>query len=276
MAQQNFTRNDIVRDLRNLGVRPGDVVMVHASLKAVGPVEGGAEEIIAGLLETVTPGGTIMAYVSWDRSPYAETLNGKEMSPEARDGWQAFDPANAGTERGFGLLNHFICRHPQVIRSPHPDANMAAIGPHAEALVAHHPIGSGYGPGSPIERLLEMDGRVLLLGAPLDAVTMLHYAEAVADIPGKRRVTYEMPIFDEHGRKIWVKADEWDSNGILDCFAIEGRPDAVETIARHYVAERPHLSDPVGSAHSYLFEARDIVAFGKSWLERNFGSGAGA
>jgi aminoglycoside 3-N-acetyltransferase/aminoglycoside 3-N-acetyltransferase-2 len=223
----------------------------------------------------VAPGGTIMAYVSWDRSPYAETLNGKQMPPRERDEWPAFDPADAGTEREFGLLNHFICRHPCVVRSPHPDANMAAIGPRAAELVARHPIGSGYGPESPIERLLDMGGRVLLLGAPLDAVTVLHYAEAVADIPGKRRVTYEMPVLDGQGRKIWVKADEWDSNGILDCFAIEGRPDAVETIARHYVAERPHLSGQVGSAHSYLFEGRDIVAFGKSWLERNFGSGAG-
>lgn len=263
-------RAELVRDLRALGLRAGDVVMVQASLKALGPVEGGPAAVVAALLESIAPGGTLMAYVSWDRSPYEETLNGQVLGAAERDAWPAFDPATAGTYRGFGLLNAFICQVTGVERSGHPDASMAAIGPKAAELVRDHRLGQAFGPGSPLERLVAMNGRVLLLGAPLDAVTVLHYAEAIADIPGKRRVTYEMPVLDAGGNKVWVKADDFDSNGILDRFAREGAPDAVETIARAYVDEGRHRMGTVGTALSYLFDAPDIVDFGRKWLERNF------
>lgn len=55
------------------------------------------------------------------------------------------------------------------------------------------------------------------------------------------------------------------------CFAVEGGPDAVETIANAYVKLQRHREGLIRQAHSYLFEARDIVAFGIDYLERNFG-----
>ncbi len=245
--------------------------MVHASLKAIGEVEGGPAAIVEAVRDSVGPAGTVMAFVSWDRSPYSETLGENRLSAEERDLWPAYDPGDAGSYRGFGVLNQFIVAHPQAHRSRHPDASMVAIGLHAEFLVADHRLGQAYGPGSPLERFLAVDGKVLLLGASLDAVTVLHYAEAIAEISNKRRVSYEMPLLDEQGRKRWHRCEDFDSNGILDCFAREGEPDAVETIARAYVAARRHRSGRVGSASSYLFDAPDIVAFGKCWLETRYG-----
>ncbi len=58
--------------------------MVHASLKAIGPVEGGAETVVAALRSAVGPTGTVMGYASWDRSPYEETLNGARLDDKAR------------------------------------------------------------------------------------------------------------------------------------------------------------------------------------------------
>ena len=108
---------------------------------------------------------------------------------------------------------------------------------------------------------------MLLLGAPLDSVTVLHYAEAIADIADKRRVTYEMPMSGPDGQVVWQRAEDFDSNGIIDRFAIEGQPDAVETIATAYVALGRHRERPVGAAQCRLIEARDIVAFGVAYLE---------
>jgi aminoglycoside 3-N-acetyltransferase/aminoglycoside 3-N-acetyltransferase-2 len=264
-------RREFVHQLRRLGLGAGDVVMVHASLKAVGPVEDGAAGIVQALQDSIGPDGTLMAYVSWDRSPYEETLNGATLDAAARDAWPAFDPATAGTERSFGLLNAHLCRTPGVLRSAHPDANMAAVGAKALELIDGHPLNQGYGPGSPLERFVQRGGKVLLLGAPLDAVTVLHYAEAIADIPGKRRVRYEQPVLDDNRNKVWRVAEEFDTNGILDVFAQEAAMDAVETIARLYVAEGRHVSGTVGHAACFVFDAPDIVRFGKAWLERNFG-----
>ena len=66
-----------------LGVQTGDLLMVHASLKAIGPVEGGAETSLP-LRSAVGPTGTVMGYASWDRSPYEETLNYARLDDEAR------------------------------------------------------------------------------------------------------------------------------------------------------------------------------------------------
>lgn len=247
--------------------------MVHASLKALGPVEGGPAAVVAALNDAVGPGGTIMGYASWDRSPYAETLNGARMDDAARQDWPAFDPETADVYPGFGLLNRFIAETPGARRSAHPDASMVALGARAQELVTPHRLGEAFGPGSPVERFVRMGGRVLLLGAPLDAVTALHYAEAIADIPDKRRVSYRMPLRSPEGATVWRRCEDFDSNGILDCFAAEGGPDSVETVARAYAALGRHHEGTVGGAHCHLFDARDLVAFGVRWLEARFGRG---
>lgn len=262
----------LTQDLHRLGVRAGDLLMVHASLRAVGPVAGGPDAVLGAILAAIGPTGTLMAYVSWDRSPYAEPLDGNRLSPAERRAWPAFDPATAAPYPGWGYLNAVICRHPGVKRSGHPDASMAAIGPLAETLVADHPLTSAYGPGSPVARLIDRGGKVLLLGAPLDAVTVLHHSEAIAQIPNKRRVRTEMPVLNAHGEKEWVALEDWDSNGITDRFAAAaeaGGMDAVETIARAYVMGDRHAEGPVGHAHSYLFDAADIDRFGVSYLGRH-------
>ncbi|WP_414709538.1 aminoglycoside 3-N-acetyltransferase [Ramlibacter sp.] len=259
-------RSRLVRDLRALGLRPGDLAMVHASLRALGPVEGGPAEVLAALLDTVGPEGTLFAFVSWDQSPYLETLDGRSLPAEARANWPAFDAASAPPYREFGAFNRFVCAHPQVRRSAHPDASMAAIGRLADELTRDHSLHEGYGRGSPLERFVAHGGRVLLLGAPLDAVTVLHYAEAIADIPGKRRVRYEVPVLQD-GRKVWLRAENFDTNGILDVFAHEGEPDAVERIARDYVAQGHGRRGRVGNAPCHLFEADPIVAYGVRWLQ---------
>jgi len=265
------SKASIIADLHRLGVEPGDLLMLHASLKAIGPVEGGAAGLIAALLEVVGPTGTLMGYASWDRSPYEATLNGARMSDDERRAWPAFDPETARTYRGFGLLNQFLADTPGARRSAHPDASMVAVGARAQELTEDHLLGHALGRGSPLERLVHLGGKVLLLGAPLDAVTLLHYAEAIAEIPGKRRVTYEMPLRGTDGRTVWVKTEEFDSNGILDRFAVEGEPDAVETIARAYVASGRHRQGLVAGAQCQLFDAQDMTAFGVNYLEQHFG-----
>lgn len=266
------THGTLAGDLRALGLRAGDLVMVHASLRALGPVEGGPQAVLDALLDVLGPEGTLLAFVSWDRSPYEETLDGRELAPDLRGAWPAFDPATAPPYGEFGAFNRFICAHPGVRRSAHPDANMAAIGRLAEDLTRDHALLEGYGPGSPLERFVQHGGRVLLLGAPLDAVTVLHYAETLADIPGKRRVRYEVPVLRE-GRKVWLPAENFDTNGILEVFAREGEPDAVESIARDYVAAGNGRRGMVGAAACHLFEAGPVVAYGVQWLESRFARG---
>ena len=52
-------RNRIRDDLWRLGVVPGGVLMMHSSFKSLGPVPGGIQTLIEGLLEALGPGGTL-------------------------------------------------------------------------------------------------------------------------------------------------------------------------------------------------------------------------
>lgn len=122
-----MNRARLVSQLHDPGVRAGEVIMVHSSFRAVRPVDSGPEGLLEALLEAVGPGGTVMAYVSWDRSPY-DGDNPRELSPDERRGWPAFDPATASAYPDWGVLLEVLCRHPCAVRSANPDNSFAAVG----------------------------------------------------------------------------------------------------------------------------------------------------
>ncbi len=71
------------------------------------------------------------------------------------------------------------------------------------------------GSGSPLEKLCDVGGKVLLLGYPTKKVTLLHFAENLADIPNKKIVRYKMPII-QNGNRVWKNFEEYDFiNGIV-------------------------------------------------------------
>jgi len=265
------TRKDLCDDFVRLGIEEGDVVMIHSSYRAIRPVVGGPATVLDALLDAVGPGGTILAYVSWDRSCYTETQGEAGLTVEERERWPAFVPEAANAFPGFGVLNSFLLKLPHVKRSAHPDASVAAVGHKADWITSDHSLYYGYGPGSPFEKLVRLRGKVVLLGAPLDTVTLLHHAEAIADLPGKRIVKYELPVLDSAGNKRWAEAEEFDTNGIIECYAKEGQMDSVETVSRAFLQTGRYSSGRVGHAKSLLFDARELVDFGKTWLEDHHG-----
>lgn len=258
-------RQMLRRQLTRLGLGAGDAVMVHASLRQLGPLVGGPQALLDAILATIGTKGTLLAYVSWLHSPYEASLRPKRLSTREKRRWPAFTP-DAPPYPGFGAFNRFIIRHPDMRRSAHPDASMAAIGARARQLVARHRPGDPYGPGSPLEKFLELEGRILMVGAPPDAFTILHYAESVAQMPKKRFVTYDLPWPDKRGGAEWVIAHEPDTNGILDAYAGPGS-DAIEDMARDYLALGRHATGRLGGADWQLVDGRDLVSFGVRWLE---------
>jgi aminoglycoside 3-N-acetyltransferase len=254
----------LARDLRALGLGPGDVVMVHTSLSALGRVEGGAETVVAALLEATAPGGTLLAYTSWrDAPPY--DLAGPDGSPP-------FDPATAPAALEVGRVPEALRRHPEALRSRHPDVSFAAVGPLAGRLTAEHPWDNPHGPGSPLARLVEADGLVLLLGAPLGTMTLLHHAEAIAPLPGKRRVRYRMPVRGEDGRTVWREFCDIDTDrGAFDYERVLGPGvDEFEVIVAAMLAAGIGTTGRVGEAAAHLVPARIAVDFAVGWLVRTF------
>lgn len=259
-APRRQTRRGLRADLEALGLGRGDAVLVHAALRQVGPILGGPDELIGALRDAVGPEGTVLGYCDWQ-------LEDEALSePELRDDIPAFDPARSRSIRDNGAFPELLRTTPGALRSASPGASCAAIGGRAEWFVADHALDYGYGAQSPFGKLVEADGKTLLLGAPLDTMTLLHHAEQLADIPGKHIRRYETPILVD-GRKTWRWFEEFDTTEpVVDGLA----DDYFATIVIDFLATGSGRRGNVGAAPSVLVEAKQIVPFAVDWLERRF------
>lgn len=265
--QTIVTHSRLLADLSHLGVEPGQTLMLHASVRAVGWVVGGPDMLLQSLLDVLTPAGTLMIVVSWQDNPY----NLPEMPEEQRqrylDECPAFDPATSRADhRELSILSEYLRTRPGAVRSNHPLNSFAAIGAKAAWLMENHPLDYGYGPGSPLAKLVESGGKVLSLGAPLETATVIHYAEGLANVPDKRVVRFKVPVLRQ-GQREWIEFEEYDTtNGIVewpgeDYFAL---------IVRDYLDRGKAQTGLVGDAPARLFDAADLTRFAIEWMEATF------
>lgn len=242
---------ELVEHLRALGVREGDLLMVHASLRAIGPVECGADGVLDAIATTLGPTGTVMM-----------TMGANDDEP--------FDPLTSRAQDDIGTLAEVFRTRPGTVVSNHPEGRFGASGPLAHELMAAVPLQDYYGPRSPLERFLQRGGRVLRLGAHPDTLTILHYAEYLVPLSAKRSVTRIAFIVVE-GRLQLRRIDCLDDeHGIVD---YPGE-DYFAQILRAYLATGRARTGKVGAATSELIEAADVVDFGVAWMAEHFTAAA--
>jgi aminoglycoside 3-N-acetyltransferase len=161
-GRTRVARVDLVAGLRALGIERGDLLQVHSSLSRLGYVEGGAETVVDALLEVVGPVGTVMV----------PTFNhGRAEIYDARE-----------TPSVSGAVTEALRRRPEAFRSLHPTHPYGAIGPEAEALVAGHLEVDTFDRRSPLGKLADQGGYVLLLGVGMRANTAAHIGEWMARV----------------------------------------------------------------------------------------------
>lgn len=252
----------IAADLRRLGVAARDLLMVHASLRAVGPVDGGADGVIDALEAAAGPGGTLLMYVgARDDWGWVNERPETDRPVLLRDA-EPFERLATPADPDNGVLAEVFRTRPRTEVSDHPEGRFGASGPLADRLVEDVPWDDYYGPGSPLERFVQAGGRVLRLGADLDTVTLLHYAEYVAAVPGKRRVRRHRLVAGSDGPQLRVVNTLDDEHGIVD---YPGE-DYFAVILRAYLATGRASVGTVGGATSELIEAADIVEFAAAWM----------
>jgi aminoglycoside 3-N-acetyltransferase len=259
------TKRQLMRDLKKLGVRPGQTIMLHASVKAIGWIVGGPDAMLEALLDCLTPKGTLMMYVGWEE----DIEDFYSWSPERQTAYLAecppFDPLTSRAQRKWSILTEYLRTRPGACRSGNPGASVAAIGANAQWITENHPLNYGYGHGSPLAKLCEASGKVLLLGASFATITLLHYSEHVASIPNKRTLHYKVPILRE-GKRTWVEVEEYDTRiSIVDW---EGG-DYFPIIAEDFIEAGYGRCARVGAALSYFFDAAALHSFAVHWMEQN-------
>jgi len=254
-----FSTDQLAEGFATLGVTPGDTVMMHASVRAAGEIAGGPDQIHLALKQALTHGGTLMMYASCPDF-YDEVGRGQltsEQEKEVLEKLPAFDPLTARSQRGNGTLVEFFRTYPGSIVNQHV-ARFAVWGKHAAHLISDQPWNYAFGAGSPLDRFLKLQGKILLLGCDHDTVTFLHYAEHIADIPDKRVARFRVPVL-QGALRVWKDMEEFDTS---NRGAHANWPDRFfASLVDGYLAASGNAGALVGNAQSYLFPARDLLDF---------------
>jgi len=175
-----LTRSRITDQLRSLGLAAGNVVMMHSSLSALGPVDGGAETVVDGILDAIGGDGTLLVPVFRDSvwgNPADFTNSDCDCTSQ--------DGLCTSQQPGFqGILTECVRQREGSLRSCHKTHSWVGLGPAARQLLVGHRQTPGIcGPGNPFEELVALDGRLLLLGTQVNTVTLWHYYEEILGVP---------------------------------------------------------------------------------------------
>jgi aminoglycoside 3-N-acetyltransferase len=260
-----LTQAEINAGLQSLGVQPGMTLLVHSAMSALGWVCGGAPAIVLALEDALGADGTLMMPThsgdlsdpaDWQRPPVPEA-----WWQTIRDTMPAYQPDLTHT-RSMGAVVECFRKQNGTRRSQHPQVSFAARGPQTTFLIDHHALTPGMGEGSPLARLYDLDGYVLLLGVGHGNNTSLHLAECRANFAGKANSPQGAPML-VNGERQWVKFDDLTYDA-----------DDFPHIGAAFEAACPTAIQvgKIGLAEVRLMRQRALVDFAVQWIEQHRGT----
>lgn len=257
-----ITSETLKADFRSLGIMPEMTVILHSSMKALGGwVVGGPVAVILALEDCLDIKGTLV--MPTQTADLSDPANWRY--PPVRESWwepiretmPAFD-ADLIPCRGMGIIPECFRKQKGVVRSNHPQVSFAAWGSQKDHIVANHSLEYSLGENSPLARLYEAEGWVLLLGVGHSSNTSIHLSEYRADYAGKTEVNNKAPIFI-NGQKKW--ADFKDVNVDSCDFELIGTAFERDT---SYTRR-----GKVANADALLMPIKELVDYAIKWMEAN-------
>jgi aminoglycoside 3-N-acetyltransferase len=161
------TAAELTVELHRVGIRAGDNLILHSSLKSLGRVDGGAPAVVDAVLDAIGPDGNLMVPTFTYSMPM----------------WKAEPFDIRATKSRVGAITEAVRMHPLALRSFHPTHSVAVIGPDAEAIIRNHLHATPIGLESPFGRMRERGARILMLGTTQDTNSSLHYCEVASGLP---------------------------------------------------------------------------------------------
>lgn len=187
-SRKEITKEKIISDLKNIGIKLGDTLYVALSYKSLGPVAGGPESVIDALIETIGPNGTLM--MNAHIRPYHFSLI------KTKNEVQIYD--HKSTPTYTGIVPELFRKREGTIRSIHPVISVTAKGKQAKYLTDDHDENSN--PYLPYIKLIELGGKMLFIGIGDNLVGIRHLAQQLAGLSTKVPLWYSVKYRDEKGK----------------------------------------------------------------------------
>ncbi|HEY5561404.1 MAG TPA: AAC(3) family N-acetyltransferase [Clostridiaceae bacterium] len=253
------TITSVYKGLQELGVKNGDTLLVHSSLSSLGWVCGGAQGVVMALLKAVGEKGTlVMPTHSGDISDPSEWRYPpvpKEWVDEIYEMMPAFD-INLSPSRGMGKSAELFRNLPKTIRSNHPQVSFCASGNVAEEITREHELTPSFGMNTPIGRMYELGGKVLLLGVGYDSCSSFHLSEVLSEnMPSKRMGA----AIIENKKRTW----KW-----FEDYAYDSDKD-FEELGMAFEDTGMVRTGYIGNASCKIFSLKEGVDFATTWLKKN-------
>lgn len=235
-----FTKNELMEDIKTIGITKGDIVIVHSSFKSLGELEYGAKTVVDAIFEVIGEDGTLVF----------PTLCQNDWKNVYRN-WHLDAPSDVG------YLTNYFRKLPGALRSNQATHSVAAIGRDAAYITKTHgetglipgPFGdTPFAKDSPWEKLYELNAKILLIGVGSMYITLRHLAEyRVIDKNLQKAKMTER--YEEFKNELFLY-ENWEKRGInamLD-------PGATAEKTSHLAKK-----GKVGDADCLLYSAEEFV-----------------
>lgn len=256
--QDVITKEDILQQLQNIGIQRGMLLMVDACSENMGYISGGIQTFIEALMDSVGYEGTIVMPCFTPKNIDPACSGATKISREnwdiVRDHSLPFHKKLNAPDTSDVMIHQFL-RNEGVLRSYHPIYSFAAWGKYAKIICDKHPLHFGLSKESPLGKLSELNGFVLLAGCGYEDCTMFQLARYSGEqLPIK---ILSSPI--EHNNQVLWKDMldlELDNSG----FEVIG-----EVMEERKIVKNMYIN----SARCRFFSAREAVNIATAYFHIN-------
>jgi aminoglycoside 3-N-acetyltransferase len=269
-AARPLGRDQLAAELQSLGLRRGQDLLIHSSLRRVGAIDGGAATLLGAIRDAVGPAATLVvpAQTAWNsltsRAFRAATAG---LDPDAYARYVAampgFDPVSTPSAR-MGAFAEYIRTRPEARRSSHPQSSFAALGARAAGAMAVHDLDCHLGERSPLRWLYDADAAIALIGVGYAVCTAFHLAEY--RLPREPPVRGYHCFTDSGGAREKCQFTDID----LDDSDFELLGAALDSAAWLNAGSVPRHGQ-VGLAECWLVPVRTAVDFACTWMNTHRG-----
>ena len=242
-----YTREDLLADIKDIGIDPEGTLLIHSSMKAIGEVEGRADTVLDVFIEYMKDGLLIFPTHSWDVDNLRNNIYNPLTEPSC-----------------VGILTNLFRKREGVLRSLHPTHSVAVLGKDAEEYIKGEENSETPCPRTGCwGRLYDQRAQILFLGCSLKRNTYIHGVEEWNNIADRlKEKPVEIRVINPYG-------DNYETN-LYRHYSTHGDVSQnYDKLLLPFLHKGIAREGKIGDAVSYLCSARKMAELTTEFLKKD-------